>query len=334
LRAQPIYDVARIHGLKTAALLWPTTGKARIHYNLPEIVALKGENQAVKVLRNGSMLYCLELELRFRHVRKGIGQPYLDDFTTACAVHTLKTRRPHLTLIHLIDLDDRKHYFGTQSPQAQAALERMDRRLAEIIAATKAAGTYAETTFLVLGDHGQLDVNTRVRPNILLREAGLQWKSRDSMSWRAYLQCNGGSAYLYVQPGDSEAREQALTTLLAAAQDEKWGIERIYTGDDLTALRVGRNIAAVVEAKTGYTFEEAFDEPASTDFPNPAGKYANHGYSLSKPNYTCIFIAAGAGVARQGSLGPLRMVDVAPTMANILRLPFPSCDGTAIPGLG
>ncbi|MBT9156940.1 MAG: hypothetical protein DDT37_01937 [Firmicutes bacterium] len=57
LRAQPIYDVARIFGLTTAAFLWPTTGRAKIHYNLPEIVALKRENQALKVLRNGSTLY-------------------------------------------------------------------------------------------------------------------------------------------------------------------------------------------------------------------------------------------------------------------------------------
>ncbi|MBT9156939.1 MAG: hypothetical protein DDT37_01936 [Firmicutes bacterium] len=91
-------------------------------------------------------------------------------------MHTIKTRRPHLTLVHLIDLDDRKHYYGTKNGEAKAALERMDRRLKEIIAATRAAGTYAETTFLVVGDHGQLDVNTRVRPNILLRAAGLQGK--------------------------------------------------------------------------------------------------------------------------------------------------------------
>ncbi len=333
LRAQPIYDVARIHGLTTAALLWPTTGQAKIHYNLPEIVALKGENQALKILRNGSLLYCLELELRFRHVRKGFGQPYLDDFTTACAVHTLKTRRPHLTLIHLIDLDSMKHYHGTDSPEAQAAIERMDRRLAEIVAATQAAGTYEETTFLVLGDHGQLNVNTRVRPNILLQEAKLQSAVGGAHEWRAYLQCNGGSAYLYVRQGDDAAREQAIAVLATAAAAGTWGIERVITGDDLAALRVGSGIAAAIEAKTGVTLEEAFDEPAMAEIAPAGGKYANHGYSLDKPNYTCLFFAAGPGVTERRDLGSLQMVDIAPTMAKILRIPFPSCDGTAIAGI-
>ena len=334
LRAQPIYDVARIHGLTTAAFLWPTTGRAKIHYNLPEIVALKGENQALKVLRNGSTLYCMELELRFRHIRQGIGQPYLDDFTTACAVHTIKTRRPHLTMVHLIDLDDRKHYYGTKSGEAKAALERMDRRLAEIIAATKAAGTYAETTFLVVGDHGQLDVNTRVRPNILLREAGLQGQESGSTELRAYLQCNGGSAYLYVKDGDVDTRALAIAALEAASAASKWGIERVLTGECLAALRVGSGIAAAVEAKTGVTFEEAFDEPAILEIPPTVGKFANHGYSLDKPNYTCVFIGAGPAVTRRGVLGPLHMVDLAPTMAQVLGIPFPGCDGTAIAGVG
>jgi predicted AlkP superfamily pyrophosphatase or phosphodiesterase len=334
LCAQPIYDVARIHGLTTAAFMWPTTGKANIDYNLPEIVALKGENQALKVLRNGSFLYCLELELRYRHVRKGIGQPYLDDFTTACAVHTLKTRRPHLTLVHLIDLDDRKHYFGTKSPEAQAALERMDRRLAEIIAATKQAGTYADTTFLVLGDHGQLDVDTRVRPNLLLREAGLQNDPAGDRKWRAYLQCNGGSAYLYVRDGDTDARLEALAALEEACALGKWGIERVYVGDSLAALGVGSGMAAAVEARKGVTFEEAFAEPAVTEIPLTVGKFANHGYSPAKPNYTCLFLAAGPTVTRKGDMGTLRMVDLAPTMAKMLGLPFPSCDGQAMAGFG
>lgn len=334
LRAQPIYDVARIHGLTTAAFLWPTTGKAKINYNLPEIVALKGENQALKILRNGSPLYCLELELRFRHVRRGVGQPYLDDFTTACAVHTLKTRRPHLTLIHLIDLDDSKHYYGTKSREAQAALERMDRRLAEIIAATKEAGTYEETTFLVLGDHGQLDVNTRVRPNLILREAGLCGHANDAKSWRAYLQCNGGSAYLYVRDGDPEARRQAIAALEVGCAADRWGIERILQGEALAALRIGSGITAVIEAKTGVTFDEAPDEPAVATIAPAMGKFANHGYSLDKPDYTCAFFVMGKGVNRRGDMGEMRMVDMAPTMARILGVPFPACDGRAIDGIG
>ncbi len=47
-----------------------------------------------------------------------------------------------------------------------------------------------------------------------------------------------------------------------------------------------------------------------------------------------MFIGAGPAVARRGALGPLHMVDIAPTMAQVLGIPFPGCDGTAIAGVG
>ncbi|MBT9177143.1 MAG: hypothetical protein DDT20_01473 [Firmicutes bacterium] len=130
------------------------------------------------------------------------------------------------------------------------------------------------------------------------------------------------------------AHEQAIAALKEACATGQWGIERVFTGECLATLRVGSGIAAAVEAKTGVTFEEAFDEPAQIEIAPAVGKFANHGYSLDKPDYTCVFIVAGPAVARQGDLGPLHMVDIAPTMAKVLGIPFPGCDGTAIAGVG
>jgi len=334
LKAQTIYDVARVHGLRTAALLWPVTGGAKIHYNLPEIAALPGENQALKVMRNGSPLFCLELEMKFGRLRSGASQPALDNFTTACAAHTLATKRPDLMLIHLIDLDDKKHYYGTKSLQSRQALERMDARLATIIAATKKAGTFAETTFLVIGDHGQLDVDYRVRLNNLLHEQGLIDIKHGRKEWRAFVQCAGGSAYLYVRKGDLDARQQALAVLERAASDEQYGIEGVFASESYPALCGQHGITAVIEARKGYYFDEAVEEPTVQGTTTPQQQYATHGYSPDKPDYTCLFIAVGSNVTARGALGTIEMVDIAPTMARLLDLPFPSCDGKPIVGLG
>jgi len=334
IKAQTIYDVARVHGLRTAALMWPVTGGANIHYNLPEIAALPGENQALKVMRNGSALFCLELEMRFGRLRSGASQPALDNFTTACAAHTLATKRPDLMLIHLIDLDDKKHYYGTKSLQSRQALERMDVRLAAIIAATKQAGTFVETTFLIIGDHGQLDVDYRVRLNNLLLEQGLINIEGGRKEWRAFVQCSGGSAYLYVRPGDLVAHEQALTALRLAASEERYGIQGVFTPEAFPALCGQHGIAAVIEARKGYYFDEAVEEPTLQYMTAPGQQFATHGYSPDKPDYTCLFIAAGQNVTARGDLGAIEMVDIAPTMAKLLALPFPSCQGKSISGLG
>lgn len=119
IKVPAIYDCLKKHHLKSAGILWPVTGRTAIDYNLPEIRAIKKENQVLKILRNGSPLYCLDLEKKFGRFRKGFKQPYLDDFTTLCAVDTIKKKKPNLLLMHLIDLDDAKHQHGTDSPEVK-----------------------------------------------------------------------------------------------------------------------------------------------------------------------------------------------------------------------
>lgn len=92
IKVPTIYDVAREHKMSTAGILWPVSGKSSIQYNIPEIRAIKNENQALKILKSGSPLYCVDMELKYGRIRKGIEQPYLDDFTTKCAIETIKRK--------------------------------------------------------------------------------------------------------------------------------------------------------------------------------------------------------------------------------------------------
>lgn len=79
------------------------------------------------------------MEMKYGKIRQGIQQPYLDDFTTACAVDTIKNKKPELFMLHLIDLDDSKHLKGTKGSHIDDVLSRMDRRIGAIINATKEA---------------------------------------------------------------------------------------------------------------------------------------------------------------------------------------------------
>lgn len=89
---------------------------------------------------------------KYGHLRRGIQQPELDDFITACAVDTLKHKKPWLTLIHLVDMDSMRHRYGVRSDEALAALHRLDQRVGRLIDATIEAGTFAQTNFAILGD--------------------------------------------------------------------------------------------------------------------------------------------------------------------------------------
>lgn len=327
IKVPTIYDAAREHNLSTVGILWPVSGKSSIKYNIPEIRAIKNENQALKVLKSGSPLYCIEMELKHGQLRKGIEQPYLDDFTTMCAIETIKRKKPNLLMMHLIDLDDAKHAYGTDSNEIKKVLKRMDKRLGDIMQAVDEAGIQDDTIFLILGDHGQFNVRYKVHLNNLLQEKGLIYEDNGEWKWRAYFQCGGGSAYLHIKHGDEEAEKLALTVIRDYMKDDAFGIEELYSREKLDHLHVGQSIKYMLEAKRGYCFDESIVEPTIVDLEKQGVTYATHGYSPDKENYRCNVVISGNKVKSDYSIGDIEMVDIAPTMAKILGIEFNHCDG-------
>lgn len=330
IKVPTIYDAAREINLSTAGILWPVSGKSSIQYNIPEIRAIKKENQALKVLKSGSPLYCLEMELKYGRLRKGIQQPYLDDFTTKCAIETIKRKKPNLLMMHLIDLDDAKHIYGTDSDEVKQVITRMDKRLGDIMQAVDEAGIKDDTIFLVLGDHGQFNVRYKVHLNNLLQEKGLIYEENGEMKWRAYFQCGGGSAYLHIKHGDEAAEQLALAVIRDCMKDDAWGIEELLAREALDHLHVGESTKYMLEAKRGYCFDESLDEPTIVDLDKQGIKYATHGYSPDKEDYRCNLVISGRNVQSDFQIGDLKMVDIAPTMAKILGIDFNPCDGRAL----
>ncbi|AFA47256.1 alkaline phosphatase family protein [Acetobacterium woodii] len=330
IKVPTIYDCLKKHHMKSAALLWPVTGRSVINYNLPEIRAIKKENQILKILRNGSPLYCISMEKKFGRFRKGIKQPYLDDFTTMCAVDTIIKNKPNLLLMHLIDLDDAKHQHGTDSLAVEKAIIRMDKRLGDIIQAVEKARIKEETTIFVLGDHGQINIRYKVKLNQLLKEKGLIYEENGQMKWRAYLQSTGGSAYLHVKENDSEAERMAVAVINQAISEDCFGIERLYNRTELDHYHVETAVNYMLEAKNGYCFDDDLEGPMVARIEASKGDVATHGYLPDKPNYQCNFVASGVGIKNNYQLGEMQMVDIAPTMATILGIDFYDCDGRSL----
>lgn len=330
IKVPAIYDILQKKGLSTASILWPVTGKANIRYNLPEVKAIGKENQIWKVLTNGSPFFCLDMNLRYGHIRNGIQEPQLDDFSTACAVDTIKRKRPALMLLHLIDLDEAKHAYGTKDVEVQRAIERMDKRLGQIMQAVRAAGIEKETAIMVLGDHGQFDVLKIVRLNNLLQEAGLIDQTGNRKHWRAYFQNAKGSASLHVKPEDREALKLAYDVLKKAFEEEEFGIEQIVDRKELDVFRADPSVRYMVEAKKGYSFSDELAYPTVLDLEKAEKNYATHGYSPEKDGYRCCFVLSGPGIKREHSLKHMNMVDIAPTVASLFNLEMKEADGRVL----
>lgn len=335
IRGKTIYEALKESGLTTGALLWPVSGKTNaIKYNIPEIRAVRDENQTLKILKNGSPLFSIAMEIKYGTHRKGIEQPYLDNFTTKCAVETIKKKAPNLMLIHLIELDDTKHEKGTKGEHIKTAIERMDKRIGAIIQATKERGIFDKTTFIITGDHGQIDVRYKINLNTLLKRHGYIYDEishdKPKKQWLAYVQPAGGSAYVHFNTDNKEVKKEIIELIREFAMDDENGIEAIYGREQLNEFRVDKRFEYMLEAKEGFAFDDHFDGNIISDLHANNLVYATHGYLPLKPNYTSNLIISGPAIKKGFEIENACVVDLAPTLARIFNIPFPECDGRAL----
>ena len=324
IKSPTIYDLVKENKLKTCGLLWPVSGKSSIKYNLPEILALENESQVLKVLKNGSPLYIMNMERLFAKQRVGNEQPYLDEHIKRCLIYTIKNQKPDLSIVHLVSLDAAKHQHAVESSEVYKALENMDRIIGEILDAAN-----DEFTIFLVGDHGHFTIDKVVHLNNLLQDANLL--DGETKQWRAYIQSMGGSAALHVKEGDREAEKLALQIL--NDNRDLCGIEEIYNISQLEELHFGYDCKYVIEGKIGYSYKEDLGEVLVQDFKALGKKYATHGYNPNKDNYSCIFMTMGNGINKNQKIGQINMVDIAPTISHVMGLEFYPCDGEIIQSL-
>ncbi|WP_419152729.1 alkaline phosphatase family protein [Aeribacillus alveayuensis] len=339
IKGTTLYDEAKKQGMKTAALLWPVTARAKIDYHMPEIFANRPWHHQIPVsLWNGSFFYQLEMNVRFGHIRKGLSQPELDDFVLESTVHTMKTKKPDLLLVHFVDLDTQRHYHGFSSKEAASAILRHDNRLGRIIDALKETGIYEKSTIVALGDHSQLDHSKAIKPNVLLKERGLIYVNPKGkvIDWKAYCKSCDGSAYIYVKDEtDSETKRMVQELFDYVVQDENNGIKRVISGEEAFQMGADGNAFLMIEAQKGYYFKEYFDGEyidniTANDVKERRYTFASHGYSPKKDDYQTVFMATGKGIRPNVVIPSMRLVDEGPTFARLLGLELGKTDGKII----
>ena len=287
------------------------------------------------VLSNGTPLFIFSLLFRFAWLLRGLETRRVDRFTAASAAYVLKRKRPHLLMMHLLNLDRMRHYFGARSREAQTALRLMDDRLGTIISAVKSEGKLARTAFVVFGDHGHIDSRFRINANLALLRAGLlqidgdsrRLQARGRFEWKAWIKACDGCAQVYLRNRtDRWSRERLLEVL--SSLEEKGGIAHVFGRDEIDKLHLGHRIDYVLEAKPGYYFTNRLY--GNIMEPTDDRHLASHGYLPDQEGYIPLFLAAGAGIRRGIEMSSIRMIDFAPTLAALLGLEMPTAEGSIL----
>jgi predicted AlkP superfamily pyrophosphatase or phosphodiesterase len=315
VRGTTVYDVAHKAGLTTAEVDWvaiqdaPTITWAFAEYGYPD-----------RPIEKEMVAAGLATEQQIKEFRK-LPITMRDEIWTLAGEHLIAKHKPNLLLFHLLTTDSVQHRYGARSLAGYTALSHADAKVGRLIEATRRAGIYDRTTFIVVSDHGFLTYTRQIAANALLAQKGLD-KS-------AFVISEGGTAMVYVTRTEGkEATIEALKTAFTGVE----GISRIVTPSEFAALgypdpaKEPRMADLVLAAADNYSFSGAATGDVITH--SPAGSTPGaHGYLHDHPDIQAIFIASGRGIRKGVTLGPIVNLDVAPTIAKLLGVTLPDTEG-------
>jgi predicted AlkP superfamily pyrophosphatase or phosphodiesterase len=301
---------------------WPVTVGAAVTFRVPEYWRV-GTPDDQKLLRALSTPGLLDKVARAEPALwKSLVPPDVKDAAQfAIARYLIANERVDLMLVHGWELDDAQHDHGPRSPEAKRAIENADRLLGELLATIDKSAV--PTIVVIVSDHGFAAIEHEIRPYVVLAERGLVGPIPEKApppggEPKLAVSANGGIALVYVL--DPAIRPQLADAIAAVPH-----VAKVIPKSELAALGADPDAEWALVAEPTYAFSEKRGTPSVVDTP---GK-GTHGYPPSDPAMSASFIAVGPGVPAR-DLGTIRMIDIAPTLARWLDVPFPTATGTAI----
>jgi predicted AlkP superfamily pyrophosphatase or phosphodiesterase len=327
MKVKPLWQVAYEAGYQTALVSWPVTVGAQATWLWPEYWRAKNAED-LKLQRVLSTRGLAERVARNYpgHEERSVPPNIEDAANVDVAAQILHEGTPALLMLHIFQVDSAQHKQGVWSPEAVAAIENADAQVARLIGEVERAGILADTAFVIASDHGFTSIHRQLNPNALLREAGyIRLDEAGKISaWQASGVAAGGAAYIYVD-GDDLAVTQRVTELFeqrAAAAHS--GIAHVWRRDEIARRNGDPRAVLALEAELGVTFGTL-----TSTFETKPTSVGMHGYDPQRPEMKASLLLLGPGIAH-GRIRDARLVDIAPTIASWLALPWPHADATRL----
>jgi hypothetical protein len=332
IKLPTLWDAVRAAGGKSAAVSWPVTVGAAIDWNIPEVFSVERLADPLQPMREASrprgLFEEVEREATGHLTAELYGGNWLarDDRSGAMAAYLLERYRPTLLLLHVFGTDHWQHEEGRDGPHVRRAVAAVDRAVGQVLDAAERAGIRDSTAIIVTGDHGFVDVDLQVRPNVWLVRAGLA--PAGDGPWRALFHPSGAAAFLHLRdPADRDAVARARAALDALPPGER-RLFRVLDRAALDAAGADPAAALALAPVPGVSFSPARDGNAVSP-----GTGGTHGYFPDFDDIRTGFVGWGAGFRPGAVASTMGLEDVAPIVAELLGLRFQAPDGVLHPGL-
>ncbi len=295
INCETIFELAHRAGLTTASCRWPVTahGNEYIDYLHPEIMdrdMKEAGGDWKKACELVGTTPCL-IDMIGRAVAKHgseLVHPIEDEVQIDCVCEIIRTYKPNLLLTHPGFVDSERHRTGLFSEFVKSGVKKSDEWVGRIVEATKEAGIYEDTDFIVLSDHGHLPYKYFVNLNgFLVKEGLIRLDANGNVKdWDVYAKSCDLSCHLYLKnPEDKALRERTEKLLDKWIKENTCGIESYITTEE-AKKRFGLfgKFSYVLEAKEDYSFEDAWTEPLIRENPPVADGlgHSRHGHLPNK----------------------------------------------------
>ena len=318
IKTESLWDATNKAGLITGSVYWPVSVGAPITYNFPvrrpDNIEKKHFNQITLTEK-----YVTPKNLMNDMVADGIMTKEPSQFTFPDQDATigriggfiLRNYQPNLTAVHFLGTDHYAHDYGADSKEVHDAMAFIDKEIGKLIDILEEKGIRDRTTIIIVGDHGMADSDITFSPNIILRDLGLI----DEVSWAAKFKTEGGSAFLYLNDPTT------LLVILEKLDELSPEVKKLFTIINIEQLI---EVGADPDAALALAMNKGVVANGSIkgDLVGKKKKSGSHGYFPTMDEMQTGFIISGAGIKKGSRLKTIEITEVAPLIAELLKIPF------------
>ncbi|MGV3641124.1 MAG: alkaline phosphatase family protein, partial [Adhaeribacter sp.] len=265
IRTPTLFEALRQAGKKTGAVQWPVTVGAPIDYNFP-VRRAQGEEKGGQLaltrplvspaglldeVEKASGHTMTEADFDHHHIDRSIGR---------MANHILATHKPTFLAIHFVSVDHLGHEQGRDGKELRAGLAQVDSLVGSVLATVERAGLKGKTAIVITGDHGMVDVDTHLAPNVWLSRKGLL-DPHNKDAWKARFMPAGGSAFLYLKDKNDKATLRQVKKLLRRLPEAEKRF-RVLSRRQLGAAGANPEAALALAFDKGVAYNAALEGEA------------------------------------------------------------------------
>lgn len=331
VKVPSLMDAANEKDLVTASVMWPVMGGQKPKHNLAEIWPNRHESMEVTFRRACTPDVFQTYYEKYLVPYDWEHRTDMDGYSIPIAADIIRQHNPDFMLIHSICLDHCRHEFGDEGIEINQCLDRVDGIVGTLLQAAEETGTADRTNFVILGDHGQIDIQGVFNLNVILKEKGfINTDEQGSVTeYRAYSFSAGFSTHIILSdPEDEELKEQVYFALLEIKKEYGEYMGRIFNSSE-AAREEGLSGAFtfVIEGVDGIIFDNQVNGKAVAKAKKGRALYRGmHGHHPSKGPKPP-FLAFGPDIKAGTVIESGDMLDECPTLARLLDLTLPGMEG-------